>query len=303
MELTGSEETKANESVEGLVPPLPEPAPAKTRVTFGGLSHPGRVRDNNEDHFLIARIARTLDLVETNLPEEEVPGRFEECGYAMVVADGMGGMAAGEVASRLALKAGVHLVLNDLQWGLQIDDGKARELTAKMIRHFRTVNAALAEHARGDSALEGMGTTLTLAYSVGPDLFLVHVGDSRAYLFRGGRLTQLTRDQTLAQMLADAGEISVEELASHKFRHVLTSAVGGAGEMAVETRQLRLRDGDCLLLCSDGLSDLVSDAAIAEVLAGTEDPRQACRELVDRALEAGGRDNVTVVLAQYALPG
>jgi serine/threonine protein phosphatase PrpC len=283
--------------------PFAEPLSSRVQVTFGALSHPGKVRPNNEDHFLIARIGRLMNTIASNLPPGEIPERLEEAGYVMVVADGMGGMAAGEVASRLAIRSGVELVLGDAKWGLHIDEDGARELMGKMVRHLRQVDAELTEQARGNEALKGMGTTVTTAYSVGADLFVLHAGDSRAYLFREQKLTQLTRDQTLAQDLADSGQLSAEEAAQHQFRHVLTSAVGGhAGQVHAVVDRFKLADGDRVLLCSDGLSDLVPDPRIAELLAQSPTPQEACQALVDAALEQGGRDNITVTLAHYHIP-
>jgi PPM family protein phosphatase len=151
--------------------------------------------------------------------------------------------------------------------------------------------------------LRGMATTLTVACSLGLDLLTAHVGDTRAYLFREGRLHQLTRDQTMAQSLADSGAITPEEAARHPGRHVLTSAIATRGAFVqVELKKSRLNDRDQLLLCSDGLTEMVPEDAIAEVLQASKPSADACRKLVDLALEAGGKDNVTVVLARYRLP-
>jgi PPM family protein phosphatase len=148
-----------------------------------------------------------------------------------------------------------------------------------------------------------MGTTMTLAGSVGPDLIIAHIGDSRAYVHRAGKLLRLTRDQTMAQALADAGAIRPEEVATHPSRHVLTGAITThEGDVPVELQHLRLSDGDQLLLCSDGLTEMASDAAIAGALDTTGSAANACRALVDLALEAGGEDNVTVILARYRIP-
>jgi protein phosphatase len=142
-----------------------------------------------------------------------------------------------------------------------------------------------------------------VAYTVGAELFAGHVGDSRLYLYRAGKLTQLTRDHTVAQSLADAGEISVEQIATHRQRHVLTSAIGGnAGMVQADILRARLLNDDRLLLCSDGLTDLISDERIERVLEKTENSQRACDQLVDLALHEGGRDNVTVIVARYRIP-
>ena len=144
---------------------------------------------------------------------------------------------------------------------------------------------------------------MTAAYSLGDDLFITQVGDSRAYLFRGGKLQLLTRDQTMAQLLADRGQISQQEVARHRLRNVLTSALGGSQkEVRVEIQRWKLIDGDRLLLCTDGLTDMMDDASIAEVLSRETRSDEACRKLVEGALANGGRDNITVVLAGYSIP-
>jgi serine/threonine protein phosphatase PrpC len=282
----------------------PQTASSQVRAEVGALSHPGRVRPNNEDSFLAARFARSMVTLTTNLPLNQVPDRYEEAGFALVVADGMGGQAAGEVASGLALTVGLNLVLNTPKWNLVMNPEEAREHIEKMYRRFRQIDRVLTERAEADPHLAGMGTTLTVACSAGTDLFLYHVGDSRAYLFRQGRLHQLTQDHTLAQELADAGQIHPAEMASHRLRHVLTRDVGGGhGNLEVDFQHLRLADGDRLLLCTNGLTDMVPDPLIAEVLRGTEPPQEASRALVELALERGGEDDVTVVLARYSIPG
>jgi protein phosphatase len=148
-----------------------------------------------------------------------------------------------------------------------------------------------------------MGTTMTMACSLGVDLLLAHVGDSHCYLSRRGVLCQLTRDHTLAQTFADYGRIPQETVATHKLRHVLTQALGaGTGELRPDVELSNLEDGDCLLLCSDGLTEMVDDVTIAAVLDRGGSASDACRVLVDLALGAGGTDNVTVLVARYRFP-
>src|SRR5262249_21772968 len=157
--------------------------------------------------------------------------------------------------------------------------------------------------AQADPRLRGMATTLTVACSLGPVLLTTHVGDTRAYLCRGGKLMRLTRDQTMAQSLADAGAIRPEEIAEHPMRHVLTSALAARpGFVQVDVGRWRLENGDRLLLCSDGLTEMVSEKQIATVLASDAPSATVCRKLIDLALQAGGEDNVTVVLARYRIP-
>jgi PPM family protein phosphatase len=299
-----------NESTETLeivkVPPkITETEATRTPVkfTFAAISDPGKVRTNNEDHFLIAKLGRTFSLVSTNVPTEGLPDMVDEVAYGMVVADGMGGMAAGEKASQLAIRTGVDLVLNSPIWATRLNDQATHSLITRMRDHFRIVDTVVIGEARSDRHLSGMGTTLTFAYLVNTVAFIVHVGDSRAYLCRKGRLEQITRDHTMAQGLADRGAIKPDEVHRHAKRHVLTNFVGGPSsgvEPEVDIRQLE--DGDTLLLCTDGLSEMVEDTEINRVLGTSATPEIAARKLVDLALQAGGRDNVTVLVARLEVP-
>ena len=276
------------------------PFSSSVRIDVSGLSHPGKVRARNEDHFIVSRIGRFLETVITSLPAGEVPERAEEVGYAMIVADGMGGHAGGELASRMAISGLVKLALAMPDWIFRLDETVAEDATQRSKRRFRDLNTLLIEHGRHDQAFRGMGTTLTAARTMGRHLQIVHVGDSRAYLLRGTRLLRLTRDHTYVQLLLDTGQLSAEEAADFGGRHLLVNALGGVSEdVEVDVSQLKLTSGDRLLLCSDGLTDLVDDETIREALIGTRESAEGCRRLVDLALAAGGRDNVTVVIASY----
>ncbi len=286
-------------------PQLMEPAGASAlvEVDLAALSHPGKVRKNNEDHYIVARFDRAMRTLLTNLPEGEEPAAYAETVYGFLIADGVGGQAAGEVASRTAIHALVDLVIDTPDWIMRLDEPLAREVLDRMERRFQKVREVLVERARVDPALRGMATTMTVACSLGPDLLTAHVGDTRAYLFRDGRLSRLTRDQTMAQSLADAGAIRPDEVATHPMRHVLTSAIATRGAFVqVQLGRSRLQDGDQLLLCSDGLTEMVKEEAIAGVLRAPTAAADACRRLVDLALAGGGEDNVTVVLGRYRIP-
>lgn len=291
---------------ESLVSPIPPSS--RVQVEFGAVTHRGNVRDQNEDSFIVYRVGRYWEKLATSLPPQELPDRFEEFAYAMAVADGIGGQSGGEVASKLAIRVIVNLVINSHRWALRLDNPETRdeEIAAAKKRvedYFHRVDAALTEHADRYPRLAGMGTTMTGAYTSSHDLFTIHVGDSRAYLFRGGKLNQLTHDQTLAQQLADTGAISPEEAAHHYLRHTLTSCLGGQnGRVAVDVRLWHLLEGDRVLLCSDGLTEMVSEAQIAQVLSTTPGSQPACETLLNLALHQGGKDNVTVLLAKYHWP-
>ncbi len=289
-----------------LPPPAPESlyrAPRTVSVRFGGLSHPGKVRANNEDHFLVARLRRSLDVLLTNVHEPHLPHERNNEGYLFLVADGMGGAASGEHASMLAIVTGLKLVLGSERWHLSDDLESEKHLISRLRRYFSEVDETLIEQARANPQFAGMGTTLVVSYSVGETLFIIHAGDSRAYLLRGGYLEQLTRDHTFAQMLAESGQIRPEEVGKHGQRHVLTNYLGGPSPgVKAEIHQFRLVDEDRLLLCTDGLTELVGDDLIAETLRAHGDPEATCQALIDHALEAGGTDNITAVLADYAIP-
>jgi serine/threonine protein phosphatase PrpC len=273
------------------------------QVDVSALSHTGHRRANNEDHFLVARVGRSLETLTTSLSPADVPTHTEEVNYVMVVADGMGGHAAGEVASRLAISTLIGLALEMPDWILRVDEGYAREIAQRSQTRVRKVGKMLVEQGQRDPTLKGMGTTLTSARSLGRDLVITHVGDSRAYLLRARQLHRLTRDHTYAQLLVDIGELAPSDVASSRHRHVLTNALGGSTEdVQVDTDRIPLADGDRVLLCSDGLTDLVDDDMITRTLSSATNAREACERLVQQALDSGGRDNVTVIVAVYRFP-
>jgi serine/threonine protein phosphatase PrpC len=272
-------------------------------VDLAALSHQGKVRQNNEDHFLVSRVERSLETVVTNLPTGLIPQRFAEVGYGMLVADGMGGHQAGEIASRLAITTFVNLILHTPEWYLRVGKPEAELVLERMAERYRVVDATVRAKAQTDIEVRGMGTTMTLACSLGPILVLAHVGDSRAYLFRAGQCHQLTRDHTMAQSLVDSGVLRPEQEGWHYFKHALTRVIGTGETLAeAEVQQLTLADQDQVLLCTDGLTDMVEQHVITAILRDSKTSEEACQRLVAVALDNGGRDNVTVVLARYRLP-
>ncbi|SMB94658.1 protein phosphatase [Thermanaeromonas toyohensis ToBE] len=230
------------------------------------LTHTGLIRPDNEDAFLVD--------TEKGL---------------LAVADGMGGHQAGEVASFLALRALAEKLKEEL-----VEDPLAKLLAAV---HF--ANEVVYRSACQSPELSGMGTTLTAAWVVGSQAFLAHVGDSRAYLFRGGRLEVLTHDHSYVGELVRSGDLTVEQARLHPHRNILTRALGTEAEVIVDTRVVGLHTGDRLLLCTDGLPEVVKDEEIAEVLSSRTGLKEAVQSLVRLALERGGPDNVTVVLGAY----
>lgn len=203
------------------------PTSPAVRVEFGALSHAGKVRSNNEDHFSVVRRRRSRELLLTNLPEGAVPRSLHDEVYAMAVADGIGGAAFGELASMLALRTGWDLTTHAFKWHFQATEGEADELKDLLRTYGQLIHRKLREEAAVDPQLAGMGTTITGALTIGFEAFVAHVGDSRAYLFRDGRLQQLTRDHTLAQRLVDAGAIPSVSAASRRMQHMLVNCLGG----------------------------------------------------------------------------
>ena len=243
-----------------------------------------------------------LESLETNVPADDLPPRFVDDGYAMAVADGMGGQAAGEEASKLAITTLVNLVLATPDWIARADDAwLVEEIKRRAAERFQLVDHVLSEEAESDPRLQGYGTTMTLAGSVGRNLFIANIGDSRVYLFRAGKLHQLTRDHTLAAELYEAGKLTCAEAATHRLRHVLTKHLGADRAGKPDVQDLSLENGDCVLLCSDGLNEMVSDDKIAAVLSGKVDSKTKCEKLIDLALAGGGKDNVTVIVARYRI--
>jgi protein phosphatase len=276
------------------------PAQSPVEVQFAARSDPGKVRQNNEDHFLVERHRRRFDLLLHNLPADFATDHHNEDAYVLAVADGMGGVAFGELASALALRTGMELVLSAVKWSVKLSAREMGELEQKISVYFDLIDQTLIDRAWSEPKLSGMGTTLTIAYTVGPEVFIGHAGDSRAYLVRDGAARRLTRDHTLAQELADRGAIAQEDVATHRLRNTLTNYLGGPREgVNPDFVHHHLEDGDTLLLCSDGLTDMIDDAAIAAAVAGAADLDAAADTLVRRALDAGGRDNITVVLGRY----
>jgi serine/threonine protein phosphatase PrpC len=274
--------------------------PQQAMLRVAAHSDPGRVRPNNEDRFLVARADQTLTPIATNIEPGELTFEPAQSLWALAVADGMGGHAAGEVASTLALTLTLRYAQQGSRWYVDIGEREAREIVARIESILASVDRAIADQAEREPALAGMGTTLTVAVVRGDRLFVYHVGDSRAYLLRHGRLVRITRDHTVAQRLADSGRIPDSLVASHSARHVLTRAMG-RGNVEVDVHQFALEQGDRLILSTDGLTDGVEDREIEQVCR-EGDPETVCRQLIERALAAGGRDNITVVVADVERP-
>jgi protein phosphatase len=274
--------------------------PVPWQIEFGAISHLGNVRRNNEDHFAVIRRRRSREVLLTNMPPEDLSLQDDES-YVMVVADGMGGAAFGELASRLALKTADELVGSAGHWITQLHDVETRQTQDRIQTYADVIHQTLLEYGHSDPRLTGMGTTLTCAHVLGADVIIAHVGDSRAYHFRDGKVEQVTRDQTLAQELIEAGMPREDTV---RFRHILTNCFGGdAREVQTDVYHLRLQEGDALLLCTDGLSDLIDDRELAQALEFCATAQGACDRLLRIALDRGGKDNITVVVGRFRADG
>lgn len=264
-----------------------------------GITHQGRVRPSNEDQFLIAELTKAMRIWQTSLPEPKA--QFgEERGHLFLVADGMGGHRAGEQASALAVVAIEQFTLNTFKWFFQSDGPEAQRVLTQFQAALRQADARILEEAAEHPELRGMGTTLTLAYHLGAQLCVVHVGDSRAYVYEDDELHQVTHDHTITAELVRRGELRPEQAAQHRLRHVITNVVGGTeAGIYVEAHALEVHAGDRLLLCSDGLTEMLTKEAIAATLRAEPDPEAACTRLLAQANEAGGRDNITVLIVRF----
>ena len=264
-----------------------------------GLTHPGKVRTENQDHFLACTVHPEVLIHGTSLPAtDQLPLRGQRLATILLVADGVGGGEAGSDAARIATETVTRYVSSTLRSyhaaGTSDEDQFLEALRAAVLDAHQAVRGEALQ--RGSQ--KSMATTLTLGIGVWPWLYVVQVGDSRAYYYWNGQLHQVTRDQTLAQDLVDQGLLPAERLPASPFRHVLSSAIG-SDEAVPEVSRLRIdRKGSVLLFCSDGLTKHVSDAEIGEQIAAHARSEDVCRALLALALERGGTDNITVVVAR-----
>ncbi len=271
----------------------------RARIDVAGKTHPGLVRNNNEDQFLAVRRYRGRHIITSSLPEELLP-THEDHAYTLAVADGMGGEKFGDLASLLAMRTGWELGADEIKWTVRLNEREVDDLRRKADIFCKLIDESLHAEVRDNPKLFGMGTTLTICYSTGPNLFTIHVGDSRAYLYRSGVLKQLTRDHNLGQLLVDAGEAMPGSPEVLRMRHVLTNCIGGPKSgVKADFDHYILQEGDRVLLCTDGLNDMAPHEAITHALEQNPKPQAACEALIALALAGGGKDNITVIVADY----
>jgi protein phosphatase len=281
-------------------------APVTERVELRpevyGCTDRGRVRPNNEDQFLIADLERRFVLHESSAPAavEALPVGDRRQGFLFVVADGMGGYEGGEIASAVAVGAIAKYALELMPWLVSASDSAEHELADGMRAAMQVCHDRVREAARERALDLRMGTTLTLAYAVWPRLYVLHAGDSRAYMYRAGGLYRLTRDHTLSQRLVEQNVLTEDQAAKSRYSHILLNAVGGQSEsVQVELHQLDLRKRDLLLLCTDGLTGELHDDLLAARLGRGGPVRRMADDLVLEANRAGGHDNVTLIVARF----
>ncbi|HEV8598291.1 MAG TPA: protein phosphatase 2C domain-containing protein [Gemmatimonadales bacterium] len=273
-----------------------QPKPRDEDLDFFGITDKGKVRPDNQDHFLVTTLHKTMRVHVTSLPNPELlelpSQRIASVG---MVCDGVGGHAGGEAASRSAVEAIAGYVTHTMQCFFTSERGDSDEFLESLREAATRSHELIAQHAQESGDRKGMATTLTMFVAVWPNLYLLQVGDSRGYLFRNGTLTQLTRDQTMAQDLLDSGVLSPEQAARSPYAHVLSSSLGGA-TWVPEVSRFDLKLGDILLLCTDGLTKHVTDEQIQGRMQALTSSEQTARALLQDALEAGGSDNVTVLV-------
>lgn len=272
--------------------------PAAGDIDVFGISHQGSVRPTNEDHFFIGSVHKQIIAIATSVPEELLPTLTSGTrGYLFLVADGVASNRGGSIASGTALGAITHHITHLMDFYYTHDERQAGVFLEALRGSVERSHQVVLAEARRDPEHPQMATTLTMVAILWPRAYVVQVGDSRAYRLRGSRLELLTRDQTMAQEMIDAGALDANTAETSPLKHVLVSAIGAA-EASPAATMTDCEWEDRLLLCTDGLTKHVSDAEIAERLGRDRSAEQIARDLVDLALERGGSDNVTVIVGR-----
>jgi len=279
------------------VDPAVERKPRDDEIDVFGLTHAGRVRANNQDHFLISSLRRQVQILRTSLPDDTRWPAAERLAFLAMVADGVGGGAQGEEASRLAVEGITEYVAQSMKAYYAADASAEQDFAQALQDAAMQTHARVVERAKADSGGRNMATTLTLFLGVWPKAYLLQIGDSRCYVMRDGALTQITRDQTMAQELVDQGVLTRADAPRTRWAHVLSSAIGGHQTAPVVT-QFESVWNQVILLCSDGLTKHVPDERIADRLRSMTSAQQACEQLLADALEDGGSDNITIVVGR-----
>ena len=285
-------------TLPGAPPALSQRRPRDDEIDVYGLTHPGKVRTENQDHFLICSLRKQMVVHLTSLTEtDSLMGESERLAFVAMVADGVGGGTKGAEASRVTLETATQYVSRSMRCYYAARSADERGFSEALQEAAFQCHADLMRRGEENPENRGMATTLTLYLSVWPRVFLLQVGDSRCYLLRDGELTQITRDQTMAQELVDLGALKPEEAPNTRLAHTLSSSIGGRQSSPVVS-QFDMTWGTVVLLCSDGLTDHVSDERIRDRLRSMTSARQVCEDLLQEALEGGGSDNITVIVGR-----
>ena len=272
-----------------------------TVQTTYGATDVGKRRKTNQDQFLIAHLNKSMLVSKTSLPLDTQSRLFgAEQGQLLLVADGMGGHAAGEKASSIAVESLISRLLNSVHWFFNVDHDCEEDFVKDLKGLLQDAHTKILAESAVHAEQQGMGTTLTMAHLNWPRMYVVHAGDSRCYLVRDGQAQQLTTDHTLARQLVESGGLKPEDEANSKWSNVLWNVLGGRadGNLIAEVHRADLKKGDTIILCSDGLHRYVEKEQLAEIVAEHKDPRIICDHLIQLALDAGGEDNVTVIVSQ-----
>jgi serine/threonine protein phosphatase PrpC len=274
----------------------PPRKPRDEEIDIFGLTHIGKVRATNQDHFLLGSLHKRLSIQQSSLPAADIALDEERVAFLMMVADGVGGGQKGEEASRVALEDVTRYISESAKCYYQADAGETdfvealQEAAARCHQH-------LLDRAASDPDAAGMATTLTLFIGVWPWAYLLQVGDSRYYLYRAGELKQITRDQTMAEELAASGAMPRPAALASRWAHVLSSSIGGPQSAPVVIRMAS--DWENIhLMCSDGLTKHVSNERIAQRLGAMTSAKQVCEQLLQDALDGGGTDNITIIVGR-----
>ena len=267
-------------------------APKPVRLQVFAKTDRGKTRDHNEDRFLVADLTRGHASLLSAVREHEIGER----GSLLIVADGMGGAAAGELASEMATETIYDQMTR--MWGAE-QEATPQRFAYRLKEAVEVANGHIHAYAKAHPEVRGMGTTTTAVGVLGDHVYLTQVGDSRAYLIRHGQAIQLTRDQSLMQRLVEAGELTEEEAAKSERRNIILQALGPDPKVKVDLTHQEVRRGDVVVLCSDGLSGQVKKEEIADIVSRAPDLATACDRLIALANERGGPDNITVVVARF----
>ena len=278
--------------------PARKSRPMAQDIDVFAMTHQGKVRQENQDQFLIASLHKTMQIHSTSLPDERLPELMSESrGFIFLVADGVGGMPGGGQASGTAISAIASYVTHAMRLYYHHDpDEESKFLEELQTSVLQSHDVVRAEGA-ANPLKEGMATTLTMVAVLWPRAYIIHVGDSRFYALREGRLEQITKDQTMAQAMVDAGVLDSANIERSPFRSILSSALGGS-QATPSTAVMDVRWEDVMLLCTDGLTKHVGNEEIRRILTDAHSSERACQALIDLTLERGATDNVTVVVGR-----